>query len=318
MLKLKKTAVAVLAFGSSAVFAGTMGPVCSPGNVTVPCERTAWDFGGQGLYLNSSMGGLGSLFYQTAANATGGTDYNSPSVDDKWGWGFKLEASYHFGTGNDVNLNWYHLGNSRNEALTGTYVGLQGQTYTGTTNASLKPRWDMANLELAQHVDFSQVSYARVHGGLSYSRIANKVVISNAAASGLPSGVENSTFNGFGPRAGADLGWGFGNGLDIYAKAAMALYAGSMSANASHTAATGIVTNYVGLSSTKVVPELEGKLGGTYTYSMAQGDLSLDAGWMWNNYFEAVARHSSIGHVTTANFNVQGPFVGLKWVGNVV
>jgi hypothetical protein len=98
MLKLKKTAVAVLALGSSAVFAGTMGPVCAPGNVTIPCEKTAWDLGAQALYLQTSI--AGDAFYDNAhtvsPNASGSTSiYHETSTGSQgnWGWGFMVEGS---------------------------------------------------------------------------------------------------------------------------------------------------------------------------------------------------------------------------------
>ncbi len=95
-----------------------MGPVCTPGNVTVPCESSAWDFGGQALYLKPSFGAPFAGVTRVA-NATSGFDYPYFNKNNDWSWGFQLEGSFHFGTGNDIDLNWYHLSNSKNTQYRG-------------------------------------------------------------------------------------------------------------------------------------------------------------------------------------------------------
>jgi len=323
MLKLKKTAIAVLALGSSAVFAGTMGPVCAPGNVTVPCERTAWDFGAQALYLQPSVNGLG---YAGSTQVGTVATYNEHAY--RWGWGFMIEGSYHFNTGNDLNLNWYHW--NRSATIT-PGAGFSNSTavtsYFPDVALQAKPKWDAVNLEFGQHVDFGDARFVRFHGGAQYARINTRRALAaggytTAAGVSTPGAVaieRNLTYNGFGPRVGADLVYGFGNGLGIYAKAASALLVGSQGFNTAYTpvAINPLLHTYSSGSRTQIVPEVESKLGAQYTYSMAQGDLSLDAGWMWLNYFNASHVGRGFGTETRADFGLQGPFVGLKWVGNV-
>ncbi len=327
MLKLKKTAIAVLALGSSAVFAGTMGPVCAPGNVTVPCERTAWDFGAQALYLEPSLAGSGYV----GSTVTGTNErYNNPGL--RWGWGFMIEGSYHFNTGNDLNLNWYHWNRSSHHDFANGLTTIDA-AYVGDVDFNVKPKWDAVNLEFGQHVDFGDARFVRFHGGVQYARIQLQGNLSAngyqvVGLSGVPGAlvstpIANSskmTYNGFGPRVGADLNYGFGNGLGIYAKAASALLVGQRSFDVdSNVAILSVTSGFTGISGSQnqVVPEVEAKLGATYTYTMAQGDVSLDLGWMWLNYFNA--EHIGLGGGVTQeiNFALQGPFVGLKWVGNV-
>jgi len=95
----KKTAIAALVLGSgaasAAMYAPAPAPACAAGNVTVPCERSAWDLGVDALYLRSEdNNGVGAV--------------NANSFRAKYGWGFRLEGSYHFGTGNDATVNWAH------------------------------------------------------------------------------------------------------------------------------------------------------------------------------------------------------------------
>lgn len=345
MLNLKKTAVAVLALGSSVAFAGTMGPVCVPGNVTVPCESTGWDIGGYALYLQPSHSA--DFLGLPSATVLGPdvVDLGFGNANPRWRWGFKLEGSYHFCTGNDLNLNWYHLGrNTTTRTFTGFFDPLADLAAApGTGSFSVRPAWDAVNLEFGQHVDFSEFSSMRFHGGVQYARMKNQVAFAGSEAVDLPlvdvvGFNSNSTYNGFGPRAGADLRYGWGNGFAAYANAAAALLVGSSKLNTSFTTATTAVVpvtaSLLGSGShTLVVPELEAKLGLMYDWAMAQGSLTIDAGWMWFDYINVhrynpladVAAFSAASGATFAgirtgisDFGAQGPYLGLKWEGSVI
>ena len=78
----------------------------------------------------------------------------------------------------------------------------------------------------------------------------------------------------------------------------------------------------VATSHSNVLPELDAKLGAMYTYAMAQGDLSLDVGWVWAHYVNALnSLDTAVGAgsdlTRPRSFGIQGLYFGAKWVGNV-
>lgn len=325
MLNLKKTAVAVLAFGSSAVFAGTMGPVCTASNVTVPCETTGWGVGIYALYLQPTYSGVGNFSIEEALPAGDFVAYGD--ADPRWTWGFKLEGIYLFSTGNDLNLNWTHLGRRSERAvfaydidflLDDVLVALEG-----TQVLYVRPRWDAVNLEFGQHVDFGEFKDIRFHAGVQYARISTNTTLNLVDADAVPiTGVEltgNSRYNGFGPRLGMDMSYNIGNGLAVYGNGAAAILAGTSKLNQTavvvDTTGTAVAAATRTTDHTAIVPELEAKLGITYGYAMPSGELTLDLGYMWVNYFNAQQFAGLSGGRHYSDFGVQGPYLGLRWVG---
>ncbi|KTC67787.1 major outer membrane protein [Legionella birminghamensis] len=302
MLDLKKTALAVLVSVSSSSFAGTMGPICQPGNVTVPCPSTAWDIGIQALYLKPSYSAntiyIGSLI-------TGDRQLRN-EFRPEWDWGFKLEGSYHFNTGNDLNVNWYHY----SERTTRTFL-LSSQTFLIDIpfTSSAKPEWDAVNFEFGQHVDFGDYKDIRFHGGFQYLRLEHDV--KNFYSLNATTYRSNLEFKGFGPRVGMDMTYNFNDAFAIYANGAAALLVGDSDIN-HHSPTTGLHTS---ASKWTTVPELEAKTGAKYNHLLGTGVLTLDAGYMWVNYFNAQHALSDIPEETNVAFN--GPYIGLKWLGNV-
>ncbi|MDF1827905.1 MAG: Lpg1974 family pore-forming outer membrane protein [Legionellaceae bacterium] len=320
MLNLKKTAVAVLALSSSAVFAGSMGPVCSAVNVTVPCESTAWDIGAKALYLQPAFSD-GYYSYPVVNSATGAYQ----NFNQTWAWGFFIEGSYHFNTGNDANLNWYHINKTSSRNITSDLSFIPDLSVTGASSISLAPKWDAVNLEFGQHVDLGENKNIRFHGGFQYARIANTEKRLRSATiqdQEVVFAVQTKpTYNGFGARVGADMGYEWGNGLGVYANGAAALLAGTSKISRS-VVINGATVNTPNASKATIVPELEAKLGVKYGYAMAQGDLTLDVGWMWINYFNPTQAIASTPtnrrpQVVSGDFGLQGLYFGLNWLGNV-
>jgi hypothetical protein len=292
----KKISLAILGLTLNGMTtAGTMGPVCTPGNVTVPCERTAWDVGISALYLQELYSHDLTYFDSTPANGTRWTAY------DNWDWGFNLEGSYHFNTGNDLTVSWYHLNSTSDQ-------------YGNNINRhNLHTKWDAVNVELGQFVDFSANKKMRFHGGVQYVNMSSTDNVYTIATGTLNNNSWTSTYSGFGPRTGLDLNYVFGNGFGIYAKGAVALFMGTGKFSSFDVYTGGPGTPQHG-SRSAMVPELEGKLGADYTYAMAQGDLTIDAGYMIVDYFQCQTKGPGL---CDSNFSLAGPYLGLKYVGNV-
>ena len=176
----------------------------------------------------------------------------------------------------------------------------------------------------------------RFHGGFQYAAI--KTTVTNVALSPsravaavadqeITYAASRMKYSGFGPRVGVDLIHDFGYAFSIYANAASALLVGTRSfdvsavgeqINTSPTFSLTPYTNTASSSNTIIVPELEAKVGITHTHNTANGDLSIDAGWMWVNYFNVQSYPRNVTGELKSDFGVQGPYVGLKWLGNLI
>ncbi len=301
MTRLKILGTTLLALISSTAISGTMGPQCEPGNVSVPCESSAWDIGIQALYLQPSYDA--DLAYVSYRRENGVLHYND--FDSDWGWGFRLEGSYHFGTGNDVTLNWLHY-NKRTDA---TFI-ISNIGPNDNFRNSAQTKLNVLNAEFGQLSHQGQRYNVRYHAGLQYAKFEHDTNFTYTGVAGVFSGNIDASFSGIGPRAGIDMSYQFGNGFSIYGNGAGLILFGTSKFSNNAIPATG--------SKTAASPGLEGKLGAKYNYTMSQGNLIIDAGWQFMGYINALQNivNPVLLTVSESDFNLQGPYVGIKFIGH--
>ncbi len=290
----KKTAIAALVLGfsgaaSAAMYAPAAAPACSAGNVTVPCEGNAYDFGADLLYLRAEDSVVSSHNYSDTYN----------SVRGKRGYGFRVEGSYHFGTGNDLNVNWSRFSKSQ----TGVF-------YPTAATDRFKAKLDVVNIELGQHIDVGEMWDIRAHMGLQHANVRN-VVDDNI--SDTTDGDHTWKVAGWGPRAGFDSMYDFGNGFGVFGNLGVSM----LQAKATFDTETAADAREFH----SVVTHVDTRLGVMYTHAMAQGDLMVHAGYQANNFINA-GQNINDGGALSSNTGLEkdlsfdGWFVGFKWVGN--
>lgn len=322
-MKVNKFCFTLFFLSISPTFAGTMGVACDSSNLQTPCAGTAWSFAGSALYLQPSFPAFAWANERIGTDALG-NNLQVFGTEPEYNWGFFLEGAYYFNQGKDLRLNIYYYDD--------TTRGSDKLALGGTGRRDITSSWVATNFELGQAFHVGEANDIRLHGGVQYARIYSKsnfsqvINVTNTFA-GLPpvgpiSGIVDDVFNGFGPRIGADLGyqlsnlWASLNGLHVYTNGAIGLLAGKNIYTASVSGATAIASGYAYRAVNTAVPEVDLKLGIDYVHTLAQGDLTLDAGWLWVDYISAASHWTPGSGNGDAIF--QGLYFGLKWKGQLI
>ncbi|KTD76446.1 Lpg1974 family pore-forming outer membrane protein [Legionella waltersii] len=324
----RKSTILLSLIASNLGFAGTMGPVCTPGSVTVPCEAKMWDLGVQGLYLQRVTTAAQS--YRLLENSTNGVH---DALED-WDWAYRLEGSYHFNTGNDITINWTHFDDYIGRGyFSGVYPAINGanQPFTEINTSN----FDQVNLVMGQHADFGRVKKMRFYAGVQYASIeinvndsfANTLVVpfpppvGNQSVSGQR--FDNTDFKGIGPVLGLDYSYDLSSSWSLTANAAASILLGHSRYNIGNLAtlpgSSPFVIAGVYGSKSSIVPSLETKLGVNYAYPLSQGVLNVQGGYEAMNYFNAVQGQyrQVVGGVRSGDYGLYGPYFGINYVGNV-
>ncbi|MGQ3889575.1 Lpg1974 family pore-forming outer membrane protein [Legionella sp. CNM-1927-20] len=322
----KKLSLMILGLSVSGIAAAGMYstppvPTCVPGDVTVPCEASLWDLGVQALYLQPIYNG--SRAFLPAPEGL-------RAVEPDFGWGYRVEGSYHFNTGNDITMNWLHY--DVDDDNLGTFNGQYVQLLPGgsavvlpaTFSAFITNKLEQVNLVVGQHVDFGLFKKVRFYAGAQYSDIqADALCTYNispifAAAIGGVRGPVNSDFNGFGPTMGVDYSYVLPYGFSLTANTSGSILYGTARFESMNIYNNGLIPASIYGSRKQIVPSIEAKVGAAYAYPLAQGLLRIEGGYQAINYFNALQgpQLTAPTKLASSDFGLHGPYLGVKWLGS--
>ena len=355
MTKQISLGLALLGLTASAAYAGHAGQVMLPAappavSVTIPQQMGSWQVGLEALYQKQANGDFHyALSTDSVTVGTTTTAANSThTTDAEYAWGGHIDLSYLFeGNGRDVRVGYTHHDDTESDSkllsnlVTGTSLNaihFEGSTIV-TPNAIFTEGWEQArgksendydaiDVTFGQKMDFGTKVTLHAFAGVRWAAIENDDT-ANYSASNDASNITdaarlklNSDFQGIGPRAGMDGMVRLGGGFSAVGTVGASLLVGDFDQsfkfdqveNASGTV-TADTTVFKISDQTRVVPEMDMRLGLNYTRDYSSATVGLELGYEVVNYFD-VKDNSLVSYVDTAgsdsDFGMHGPYLRVQ------
>jgi hypothetical protein len=281
---------------------------CDAESVTVECPFEGIHLTGRYLYMQP----------------TGDQLFSNLSSVNGFGDGFFLGVGYHFGNDYDVTANWtfFKKDTFRNVIPAASSAIIDGMTSRERSN----DRFHSVNLEFGQTSHWGEPVRARLHTDINFTRI------SRGREFLYDQYLFHQQFTGLGPRAGLDLSYFIGaSGLALVGQGNIVVLIGQAKINGAHyTFNEDNVLEAVGpinASSRVTTPGFEFRAGLEYEFELSTGFLSIEAGYQWASYTQALLRPNFaqapalgglFGGGDRNSFGYNGVYAGLRWQGEWV
>ncbi len=295
-------------------------------SVLIPSQKGGFKVGIDALYLRSKNADSNYATVILSPTNFPLGDLQNLTVDPSYDWGVYAQVGYLFPcTGNDLTLGYTHLNindiSSSNPGSTETafvtvlpLATLLNDNQFASVEGKSESALNVVDLEAGQRFT-TGVYDMRMFAGLRYANISASLKTFAYNASFPVSGTQdfNSQVKGIGPRMGVDARYCLSSGFGLDANLNTSLLVGKIDSHYNATGASGTVSTVTFISknnsSTRIIPVLEAKLGGDYTYIVnprCKSALVFEAGYQITNYFNAVDNTAVIDPRTATDFLSNG------------
>ncbi|RUR12583.1 Lpg1974 family pore-forming outer membrane protein [Legionella sp. km772] len=313
--KLSAYSLSLLMFLEPLAHAGTLKNCDKDG---LACEKSSFEVGVTALYLQAfssslprnSVNGFNSTSFLN-------TDRTNTSGYAPWDWGGILDGRYHFSDNNDLSLSWMSYSVGYRATDISHRVDNFGAGLFTTDSISVgsgRVKLNSVNAEFGQTLAITPRSIVRLFAGVQYLNVQKKstgysysvFATDTGPAINTGSSVVENKYDGVGPRLGLDANYKLKGNFSVFANSAATILLARRTLSSSGKSNNS--SRYSTLRRDIAVPELEAKLGLSYSKPLANGTASISAGWSVINYFNLLDDDRN-------NLTLSGPFLQGRWVG---